>query len=426
MCGVLVLSNVEGMVATGTANLDGIPVMPQGRGSHGVPSRISGLDYARFVALVGMMAAHVWAFNVDGSPGLLATIVAGKAAALFAVLAGVGIALTSHRNLVEGKVWAARRNVFGRGLVLVLLGLTLSLISPAAIVILPFYGVIFWCMIPLLRMPSRMLLIASVSLAVIWPFVSIWLDAAFPPASGQLVEDLTWAGLADPAMFVRTLFLSGGYPVPTWVVYAVVGLVVGRLVLATSDSRDRARLSLLLGGVGVAMALLSWGASTVLGSIVGGSSEEARRGLFDDLALLTTTQPHTGTTFDLGLTTGIALAAIALFLSLGEAIGVRTRRIVEPIRVAGAAPLTIYTAHILATLIGFIIFLASHEATRSPENDAVPWLISSSSLWALHVVGALLIGTLLMLLKRRGPMETLMSWTGRLFTRTPHAKPVRP
>lgn len=426
MSGVLVFSSIDEMVAAGTASLDGNPVMPQGRRSHALPSRIAGLDYARFVALIGMMAAHVWAFNVDGSPGLLATIVAGKAAALFAVLAGVGIALTSHRNLVEGQIWAARRNVFGRGLVLVLLGLTLSLISPVAIVILPFYGVIFWCMIPLLRLPSRMLLIAAVSLAVIWPFVSTWLDAAYPPASGQLIEDLTWAGLADPAMFARTLFLSGGYPVPTWVVYAIVGLVIGRLILATANSRDRARLSLLLGGVGVTMALLSWGASTVLGNVVVGSSDEAHRGLFGDLALLTTSQPHTGTTFDLALTTGIALAAIALFLSLGEAIGVRTRRIVEPIRVAGAAPLTIYTAHILATLIGFIIFLASHETTGAPENDTVPWLISSSSLWAIHVVGALLIGTLLVLLKRRGPMETLMSWTGRLFARTPHAKPPRP
>lgn len=52
--------------------------------------RLIGLDLARFLALIGMMATHVWAFDIaTGGHTPITEVLSGKAAALFAVLAGI-------------------------------------------------------------------------------------------------------------------------------------------------------------------------------------------------------------------------------------------------------------------------------------------------------------------------------------------------
>jgi hypothetical protein len=50
-----------------------------------------------------MMAAHVWNTEFpDGDATLIQIFVQGRAAALFAVLAGIGIALSTRRYLTSG------------------------------------------------------------------------------------------------------------------------------------------------------------------------------------------------------------------------------------------------------------------------------------------------------------------------------------
>lgn len=105
--------------------------------------RISGIDFARFIALIGMMAAHVWTSNPDGSPALIESAVSGKAAALFALLAGVGIVLSTRSDLAAGRAGAARLSLLGRGLALVIIGLTLGVSPSGIVVILVYYGVMF-------------------------------------------------------------------------------------------------------------------------------------------------------------------------------------------------------------------------------------------------------------------------------------------
>src|SRR5690349_17850231 len=125
--------------------------------ARGIPGRIVGIDYARFLALAGMMATHLWNVSEAGGPPALSGALQGKAAALFAVLAGVGIALSTRSALAEGRTAAARWSVFGRGLALVVIGLTLGLFPGAILVILVYYGLTFWAMVPLVRVPSRVL-----------------------------------------------------------------------------------------------------------------------------------------------------------------------------------------------------------------------------------------------------------------------------
>ncbi|OLT01079.1 hypothetical protein BJF90_33515 [Pseudonocardia sp. CNS-004] len=57
--------------------------------------RILGVDAARAVALVGMFATHIFPLREAREPTLTGLVAAGRASALFAVLAGVGIALAT-------------------------------------------------------------------------------------------------------------------------------------------------------------------------------------------------------------------------------------------------------------------------------------------------------------------------------------------
>jgi len=402
--------------------------------------RFSGIDFARFIALIGMMAAHVWIVNADQSPGIVDQIAAGKAAGLFAVLAGVGISLTSRRALTAGRNCAARWNLFGRGLALIVIGLTLGLSASSVIVILVYYGVVFWVTIPLLRWSSGALLIGAGALAAAWPFMSSLLRAGLEQPSD--LGSASWLSFSEPLAFVRGLFLTGAYPVPTWIVYVMVGMVAGRLIMSAIDDGALRRLGLRMTALGATLATAFWGVSSLVTGPLGGFESLARdmpainsemlttifygggMGAAPPTSLwwLATPAPHTGTTFDLGITVGVALAVLGACLALGTVLSPALRRVLEPIRRAGSAPLTVYVVHVIATAIPPAIIRASDEA---PTLAGGAWYLSSGELWALHITGAIIIGAILLLLHRRGPLETLVSWTGRTFSKVPVPRSLR-
>ena len=69
-----------------------------------------GIDIARALALVGMMAVHILPDFEDGTSDLTLShpLAGGRASALFAVLAGVSLALTTGRTMpVRGQAFAA-------------------------------------------------------------------------------------------------------------------------------------------------------------------------------------------------------------------------------------------------------------------------------------------------------------------------------
>src|SRR5215218_7611418 len=57
------------------------------------PARLIAVDATRGLALLGMMAVHaLWAYDDDGNVTWTYSLAAGRSAATFALLAGVGIA----------------------------------------------------------------------------------------------------------------------------------------------------------------------------------------------------------------------------------------------------------------------------------------------------------------------------------------------
>ncbi len=358
--------------------------------------RLAGVDAARAAALVGMACTHTLPLRADDAPTLTGLIADGRSSALFAVLAGVGIALASGGATPPAGARAhaaAGAGLLVRAVLVGLLGLALAGLDPPVAVILAYYGLLFALAVPLLRLPAGVLGAGAAVLCVATPVLSQLLRSGLPEGPG---EQAVLADLADPGGLLVTLALTGYYPVLTWTTYLVAGLAVGRLDLR----RRGVAAGLLLGGAALAGAAVT--ASALL-LRVGGAALDA-----GDVAArqygstptdtwwwLAVAIPHSGTPLDLAHTTGTALAVLGLALLLAGWAPALTWL---PAAV-GAAPLTLYTAHVVA--------LAIHPAQGEQRGQVL----------LAHLAAAAVIGTALRLAGRRGPLEALVGAASRAVRR---------
>ncbi|MGH8971165.1 MAG: heparan-alpha-glucosaminide N-acetyltransferase domain-containing protein, partial [Actinomycetes bacterium] len=138
-------------------------------------ARLAGVDVARALALFGMMSVHVFPpFTDDGALHPAYAVAAGRSAALFAVLAGVGLALASGgiRPPVGAGLRAARVGALARAALLLVLGLLLGEVDSPPLVILAYYAVLFAAAPPFLGLRARTLAVLAAGWALLAPVVS--------------------------------------------------------------------------------------------------------------------------------------------------------------------------------------------------------------------------------------------------------------
>ena len=209
------------------------------------------MDVARGVALLGMMSVHILPRVADdGGRSAAYLISAGRAAALFAVLAGVGIALMSGGQVPPSGRRASNLSIrlVVRAVLIGALGLALGALSPPVYVILAYYAVLFVAAIPFLRLGPRPLGALALAWIVIAPALSHRLRDDYGPPPGQP----DFSALSDPIGLLEWIVLTGVYPVLPWVAYLLVGLTIGRLPLRS----PRLAWTLFLGGGSVALATM--------------------------------------------------------------------------------------------------------------------------------------------------------------------------
>jgi len=393
--------------------------------SYGRPPRVLGIDLARGLAVLGMFGAHVGvaggAFDWS-TPSTWSSIVEGRSSILFAVVAGVSIALvTGGRGRLEGDALVrARLKLFARGALIFVIGGLLEYLGTGVAVILPVYGALFLLAAAFLRMRIRTLLLIAGALCLVAP-----LPAIFP---------FVYSATTDPILF-------GTYPVPIWLAFVLVGMALGRSDLTS------VRVIVRIGVAGVLLAALGYGTgaaavsllpatssddpfatssyedptivpaadvdmtglecedysdrtyycydpATVIGDGDGGDegvdAETAEPAWWDELdpSYLISIDPHSGTTFEMVGSTGFALAVIALCLALARPL----RWVLLPLAALGSMPLSAYSVHIVAIAL---------------IPDAIGG-IEGAYLWPWFTIVALVACTVWWLLIGRGPLERLL------------------
>ena len=378
---------------------------------------------ARCLALLGMVATHVLdERDPDGTLSFAQALAGGRAAALFAVLAGVTLALmTGRREPVRGRERLARSaGVAVRALLIALLGLFLGGLGSGLAIILTYYGVLFLLGLPFVGLRAPALLGLAAGWVVAAPVLSQVLRPHLP-ARGYASP--YFDQLDQPAQFLSELTFTGYYPVVPWLAYLLVGMAVGRMDL----SQRRVQVWLAAGGAVLAVLatvvsrVLTSRASVVDALLAGGGPPASSGpelinaisgGMFGNTPTggpwqwLLVVAPHSTTPFDLAQTIGSSLAVIGgclLLVGVLDASGVRTMAIVFG---AGTMTLTLYSLHVV---------MRTEYVLPEETPSAFPW----------HVVALMGIGALYVYGRKRGPLEWwVASWSGRVTNRVRGASPV--
>ena len=368
-------------------------------------TRIIGVDVARGLAVLGMYGAHVGfttSFNW-ANPATWTDVVNGRSSILFALLAGVSIAIISGRTepLDGVDLLRARIRIFTRAVLIFAIGGLLEYLGTGVAVILPTYAALFVLSIPFLRWKPRALFVLAASIAVAMPFL-----VSFRP-------EIIWneAGALGGGVIFE-LLVTGVYPGLIWMAFVLAGLAIGRLDLRAL----RVQVWLVL--VGLVLAIVGYGigaiGDAVLGvngdsssssssssSLSGSGSSESSTGedivtvpgeevdlsgldceiiftdeyfcydpngpyaeegppvedekagndwaLYFDYSYLWTARAHSGTPLEVIGSTGFAMVVLGLSLLATRPRAIRW--ILYPVASVGAMALTAYSVHIFAIAI---------------------------------------------------------------------------
>lgn len=358
--------------------------------------RVVGLDVARALALIGMMATHILPAFEDGVVTFSQQLAGGRASALFAVLAGTSISLMSGRTSPQHgrERTATSAGLAVRALLIAAIGLALAEFDSGIAVILTYYGVLFLLAIPFLGLRARSLVALSAVWVVAAPVVSHLVRPHLPaPSYGSPAFD----GLVAPWQLLTELTFTGYYPAVPWMAYLFAGMALGRVQLSRSGT------TAAVGVAGAALAATSVLVSdrliarpgvsgTLVETFVGPAAVESlsanlERGLYGTTPTgswwwLAVHAPHSGTPFDLAHTIGTSLLVIALCVAAGRV----APRLLAVAFGAGAMTLTLYSAHVVL---------------RSPGL----WDSDTMSTFLGQVALVLLVGAAFRLARRRGPLE---------------------
>lgn len=367
--------------------------------------RLVGVDVARCLALLGMVATHVLAErDADGSLTTAQWLAGGRASALFAVLAGVSLALmTGRRTPVRGRE-RARRSVglAVRAVLIAVLGLALGGLDHGIAVILTYYGLLFLLGLPFLGLRTRPLLALAAVWVVVGPVVS---QLVRPHLPERRFGSPSFEQLSDPGRLLAELLFTGYYPVVPWLAYVLLGLALGR-----ADLRRR-RVQAWLVGAGLATAVVSTALShwlTTRGPVAerlladepGLSIEDLldriSRGMFGQTpaegpwAWLLVVAPHSSTPFDLAQTMGSAAFVLGCCLGVVGLVGRFGERALAVFFGAGTMTLSLYTLHVL---------MRTERIWPAEEAESFRW----------HVLVLLAVGAGFVAAGRRGPLEWLVA-----------------
>jgi uncharacterized membrane protein len=323
--------------------------------------RLVGIDAARGLALVGLMAIHILpSWNEEtGEASFTWRVFSGDSAALFALLAGVGLALTSGgRHPHEGKAMTADRiGLAVRAVLIAIVGLwigTLMPEDPPAYSILLYYGVFFLLAIPFLHAGPKALFASAAVFGVVAPLLMQGLLDQLPEWSSYNPTLTTL--VTEPGATASQLLLTGSYPALPYMTYLLVGMGLGRLNLRKQEVQIR----LLVVGIGIAIfaratsyfLLYAFGGYRRLREASAMGEEELAEVLIwgpDSLPTSTVwwlaiATPHTNTPLAIAASLGISLAVLGALLLIAR----KAEAWLLPLAAMGVMTLTLYTAHLVA------------------------------------------------------------------------------
>lgn len=389
----------------------------------GEPSRIAsrrliGVDVARGIALIGLVAIHIlpsWN-ETTGEASVSWILFSGHSAALFALLAGVGLGLgtggnTAHRGR---RMTAGRLALAVRAVLVGLAGLAVATVmpveNPPAYGILLYYAVFFLLSIPFLHLSVKALCLWATGFAVLSPVLMQQFQDLLPE---MVSYNPTFTDVVtEPVGLLSQLLVTGVYPALPYMTYMLIGLAVGRLDLHSGDAAPRLLAAgvTLAAGAKLTSALLLYGAGgydrllaspgmdehTLWEVLVWGPEVLPN----DTVWWLAISTPHTNTPLAIMFSLGVGLAVLGACLLIPR----KAELVLAPLAAMGSMTFTLYTVHLL------VLALQVHY-----DLPAL-WFI-------LHLLAAAIFALAWRKAFGQGPLERIVSTSAKgartLVMRTP-------
>ncbi|WP_120497588.1 heparan-alpha-glucosaminide N-acetyltransferase domain-containing protein [Kiloniella sp. EL199] len=349
-------------------------------------ARLDGLDFARFIAFIGMVLVNFTvAMGAEGQGSFLATTfvgtLEGRAAATFVVLAGIGLGLAANKtnddHEFNGKlIWLTSK----RALFLLVLGLLNSLIFDADI--LHYYALYFFFGVFFIRMSSGGLIFSIITLLIGFVIMLLTLDYDV----GWDWKTYSYQNFWTFEGFICNLFFNGWHPVVPWLAFFLFGILLSRLPL------DKGQIQLQLFVFGLIALITVEGLSLFTLALLAGAEQ--------DLLDIATTEPIPPMPYY--MIAGMGSACMVLAVSLWMNSFFSKGSVFKLCRQIGRQTLTLYVAHILLGM-GTLeaLGLLDGQNTSGTTDDA---LIASG----IFVVATALYIWIYSKFFTRGPIENLM------------------
>lgn len=358
--------------------------------TNGPPMRIPAYDFARAIAIFGMVLVNL-KFMMEaneGDSGFLMALtdhIEGRPSSIFVVLAGVGVSLM-QRSLGSSSCSGLRSSInvvlLKRASFLLVAGLTLSLIWEADI--LHFFAIYFALSTLAVSSTNRVLwLLISVVFAVYWLHTSDWLGCSVQ-ALTQEGELISWI----PGAAIDDLLFTGFYPVFPWMMFQFLGIWIGRL-----DVYDALHQRVLLIAGASATAIAESAAH--LASALISPDYLSSSGLNSIFPIF----PWPPTVLYLISAGGGAVALIGLGMVITGRYS--QSKWVQMVLATGRLSLTHYVAH-LVSCYG-LLYLTQRMSIQHSISCAASWAL-------IYCLSALIFSQLWLRTHKRGPLESLMRW----------------
>ncbi len=345
------------------------------------PHRNQGLDLARGLAVLGMLAAHLLvipAFTWT-DPASWTAVTQGRSSILFATLAGVslGLAAGGPAAVRGAELHSLQRRLVLRAVAIWLLGVVVSTLGVPVYVILPAYGILFLIAVPAIAATRTQLIVLAVLAALLMPVVQTLLDGS------------PW--WTTDAGFLTSWLLGWHYPFLVWSTFILAGLALARYALTTL----RTQVAVLL--VGAVLATLGY-TLDALTSLPPGF-----------LADLLTAEAHSSGLLEVMGSGGFALFIFAACMLLSRT---PVSVVMLPVRAVGTMPLTAYVLQLLvwAVIAGLTL---DNPGDLSGFRALQPF-------WPF-AIGTIVVCTLWAALFGRGPLERVLPRLSRPAVASPDA-----
>jgi uncharacterized protein len=296
--------------------------------------RLLGFDLARAYAILGMYIVNFntvfGSLNSKSVLGKFLSLFSGNSSSTFVILAGMGIALmTNNVDYTKEDKLKLKKVISRRSWFLFAIGLLLYVWWPADI--LHYYGGYMHLALPIIFLPKRYFLWASLGAIIIFHI----LFTLIPYDTGWNFDALAYKDFWTIKGFIRNTFYNGWNSIFPWVAYFFAGMWLGKLEWSNFVIQQKMFV----------IGLLAWVSIAIL-------QFYAPQFVVDKNLLLYITADYIPPFLPFMLSTfGFALMLITVFMFIGNKVG--HFKYMQLLSHTGQMTLTHYVSHLT---IGVLLF----------------------------------------------------------------------